>query len=692
MRCAPLRSHFVRRSIAVSLIVITSIGGCSGDNPESIPTAPITTTSVSDVSDPVAPAELGIDLTDAARCDPIAPSRCLLPFPNDYFTIADASTETGRRVALVAESLPANANGTHIDPTEWNRLDGFSPGAAALIPVDAELDPDQFAGIDDIARSMATDAMIVVFDATNGQRLPYWAELDANAATDTHPTLIVRPARNWGTAHRIVIGMRTPRTVAGADVEPSSAFVAYRDRIGVADEAFEARRAHMDGVIGLIEQQAIPRSEMWLAFDFTVASSNAIAGRMLHLRDAGFEELGTEVPIYTVDQVEVAPEPTMARRISGTFQVPNFLTDAGGTGSQFLLDPKGLPVRGTGTITASYQCTLPAGVNPDDPVRMSLYGHGLFGDRFEVNSSIVQEMADRFDIAYCATDWIGMAEEDVINAATILQDLSRFPTLADRSQQGFLNILFLGRLMVHPNGLATHAAFGDDVTGEPLIDREQLFYDGNSQGAILGGALCAIAQDFDRCVLGEAGMNYSTLLHRSVDFDDYKLVFDPSYPDPYDQLVGITLIQMLWDRAETNGYAEHLRFDNPLPDSPPKSVLLLGAFGDHQVSEWALQVEARTIRAYAHLPLVAGDRARSKEYAFGFEPVTDGQTGSAFFLFDTGSPPSPFENLPPREGHDPHDDTPRIPIAQAIKDAFMRPAGTIVDACGDGPCVGDPFL
>jgi hypothetical protein len=283
-----------------------------------------------------------------------------------------------------------------------------------------------------------------------------------------------------------------------------------------------------------------------------------------------------------------------------------------------------------------------------------------------------------------------MADEDVPNAATILGDLSRFPTLADRSQQGFLNFLFLGRLLVHENGLTTHAAFVDDTTGQPLLDRSQLFYDGNSQGAILGGALCAVAQDFTRCVLGEAGMNYSTLLHRSVDFDLYKAIFDPSYPSQFDQLVGISLIQMLWDRSETNGYALHLGKNDPLPGTPAKTVLLLGAYGDHQVSEWSLQVEARTIGAAGHTPYVAPDRLRANEHGFGLEPLAAGHTGSAYFLFDTGSPPSPFVNLAPRDGHDPHDDTPQIPDAMAVKDSFMHGNGVIEDACGDNACRGEP--
>ena len=57
----------------------------------------------------------------------------------------------------------------------------------------------------------------------------------------------------------------------------------------------------------------------------------------------------------------------------------------------------------------------------------------------------------------CATDWSGMSAEDLPNVFALSEDLSRFPTLADRNQQGFLNFLFLGRLMVHPQGLAVAA-------------------------------------------------------------------------------------------------------------------------------------------------------------------------------------------------------------------------------------------
>src|SRR4051812_43683793 len=64
----------------------------------------------------------------SGTCDPIDPAVCLQPWPNDYFTVPDPSTATGRRLNLDPLSMPRNRAGKPIDPTDMNRADGFSPG------------------------------------------------------------------------------------------------------------------------------------------------------------------------------------------------------------------------------------------------------------------------------------------------------------------------------------------------------------------------------------------------------------------------------------------------------------------------------------------------------------------------------------------------------------------------------------
>ena len=57
----------------------------------------------------------------------------------------------------------------------------------------------------------------------------------------------------------------------------------------------------------------------------------------------------------------------------------------------------------------------------------------------------------------------------------------------------------------------------------------------------------------------------------------------------------------MWDRGEPDGYANHMTTD-PLPDTPAHKVLIEMAYGDHQVSNVATEVEARTIGAPLRYP------------------------------------------------------------------------------------------
>ncbi len=615
------------------------------------------------------PVDLGIDLSQQAACDPLVPERCMLPFPNDYFSVTDTTSGTRRRIHFTPDGLPKNLSGTPLDSVELNRADGFSPGAALLLWMPAaDLVQSNAPIITDIGRSLEPDSPIVILDAGKGKRWPLWAERDELSAPGSQ-SLIVRPALDYIDGHHYVVAVRRLVDGGGITLPPSPAFAAYRNGQCTTDAAFEARRPAMEKLFKTLAAAGIERGDLQLAWEFTVASTKSTTGRMLHIRDDAFKVLGGKAPAFTVTSVQENPSPQFRRRIQGTFEVPLYLMGDGSPGNRFALGPDGLPQRQAQPFTATFTCNLPNSA-AGGPARMSLYGHGLLGDQGEVNGSLVRPMAATYNVAYCATDWSGMAEEDVGNAVNILQDLSQFPSLADRLQQGLLNFLFLGRLMKHRDGFSSHPAF--QVDGAPALDRRELYFDGNSQGAILGGALCAVARDFRRCVLGEAGMNYSTLLNRSVDFDLYKLFLDVAYPDPFTQLLSLNIVQMLWDRGETNGYAQHLEHHS-LPRTPRHTILLLGAVGDHQVSEFSLQVEARTIGAAGHVPYVAAGREFGGEHGFGITPIPHYPwKRSAYFLFDTGAELSPLENLPPRVGHDPHDDTPKIPPPRPSR----TPSGT----------------
>jgi hypothetical protein len=254
-----------------------------------------------------------------------------------------------------------------------------------------------------------------------------------------------------------------------------------------------------------------------------------------------------------------------------------------------------------------------------------------------------------------------------------------------------LDALVLGRLMAHPAGLAANPLL--QVDGRPIVQARRISYDGNSEGGIMGGALTAFAPDYDRAVLGVPGMNYSLLLPRSSDFDTYRLIFDPAYKNEADRPLALAIAQILWDRGEADGYAQHMTGD-PLPGTPRHEVLLHVAFGDHQVSQFAADVEARTIGARLHVPALASGRSPQRVPFAGIEPIRAyPYTGSAIVYWDSGPGvvgAPPLTNTPNRAGKDPHEHPRRTPAARAQKSAFLRPGGTVVDMCGGAPCVAAP--
>jgi hypothetical protein len=300
----------------------------------------------------------------------------------------------------------------------------------------------------------------------------------------------------------------------------------------------------------------------------------------------------------------------------------------------------------------------------------------------------------------CATDWSGMSREDIPNALSISKDLSTFPTLADRLQQGILNFMFLGRLMIHPQGLSSHPAFAG------RIDTRRLFYTGASLGGILGGAFTAVAPDSQRSALIVPGFRFSLLLTRSTQFRTFAQVLYPTYPDEVDQALVNSMIQLLWDRGEASGYAWHMT-RHPLPDTPRHTVLLHEAFGDHQVANVSTEALARVVGARLRTPALDPGRSTDRRPFYGIQSIKRYPWGgSALALFDIGplrpagcggagapaclgTPPAPTTNVAPELGEDPHGITPfAAPAVQQYAD-FLALGGTFENTCGARPCYAD---
>jgi hypothetical protein len=217
-------------------------------------------------------------------------------------------------------------------------------------------------------------------------------------------------------------------------------------------------------------------------------------------------------------------------------------------------------------------------------------------------------------------------------------------------QQGFVNMIYLGRAMLNASGFNTDPAFEIDPDGGggsnaagPVLDPSQgLYWEGISQGAIMGGALTALEPDLTQSVLDVPGMNYSTLLRRSSDSGAYfelpSVGLCANYTNQLERPLILSIMQLLWDRGEANGYAHHMT-DDPLPNTPPHRVLLQLAYGDHQVSNLAAENEARTIGARVHTPALDPGRHWEANPFLGIPPITQYPfRGPAALVYYDGGP------------------------------------------------------
>ena len=212
----------VRRRLGAALVcgALLAAGCSSGTTHSKGAAAPAKLPKAS--AAPVASSTLGVDAATEKRCDPIG-GPCMLPLPNDHFTVADPSTPTKRRLALDSASLPANKAGVHIDVTDQDRADGWSPGSAMMVEIPGlDAARSRLPGLADARQSLAATSPIVVLDATTGKRHPFWAELDANADPGQTPMLLIHPAANFADGHRIVVGLRGLVDASGRRISPTA--------------------------------------------------------------------------------------------------------------------------------------------------------------------------------------------------------------------------------------------------------------------------------------------------------------------------------------------------------------------------------------------------------------------------------------------------------------------------------------
>ncbi|MBK8294063.1 MAG: hypothetical protein IPK93_04515 [Solirubrobacterales bacterium] len=644
-----------------------------------------------------------------ANCDPVDPAACLAPFPNDYFTKPDSSTDTNLRLDFKSANLPVNTDGKSSFDPAFNRNDGFSPNSVIVTRIpgfdtpatfrENELVPQMNIGAYD-----KPDQRVVLIDTTTNQRVPIWSELDmvpgtpnphANGlvqGTAKDRAILIHPAQSLEYGRRYVVALRG-LTSGGAALPVNDVFKYLRDDVKTANPQVETRRTQMKPVFATTDAAGIDRSSLNVAWDFTVASERNLTERVLSMGQDAFEQLGDNnladgkiegTPPAINDVVETPynqcpADVTMKcgngqsryafKKITGTITVPCYMNAPGAaytfgnattpcaSGSRLNYAPNSdLPEQKTDgngdpvTWEAPFTCIVPrtsknATTQQTSGLKAIVFGHGLMQDNHTTEQLGFYPAA--LEGVACGTDWIGLSSSDLqahllkmINILFGGSDLSLFPALPDRTQQGYINTLYLARALAHEDGFASLPEFQDNG-GNPIFSINQndtgddLGYYGVSLGGINGGATTALAPDWERATLAVPGMGFSTLLTRSTQFNQFLPTVYAAYTNPIERSIGIAMLQTLWDRGEPSAYSKSIL--NGGLGTPPHKVLIQESFGDHQVANTQTQTLARTLGATAKGPILTPGRI--------LDVGTNADPGGKY-LFTPTADVDPYWNIP----------------------------------------------
>lgn len=680
-----------------------------------------------------------VELESPEECEILNNVHCLYPYPSNRFL---GINEAKKRYQLEFPDFALQFPGLVGPPPtadQYRELDGFSPtvaiqahfpggvdvigsNAARLLPptLGAPV-PPPYVGIRmSDERSLDPDSPTVLIDADTGERVYHWVELDSRAAGNpARQALIMHPGASLVPGHRYVVGFRDLVHPGGAPVEAEAVFAAIRDGRDAEIPGYFEERQHLEkNVFPVLEASGIDRSELILAWDFTVQSEYGLTHHALEMRDMAFQwlddHIAADVQTFTVDSVEEQAgacddgEGTY-RIVRGTFQVPLFLTEdpeADILSVGFLnVDADDHPVQ-NGVTNPPFTISIPcASLDPMAPVvHPVLLGHGLFGDGEGMVTGLVAGLGLDIDVLAGATNWRGLSGPDINFVITQVVGVpalggnkaNQFPAFPDRLKQGQINTLLLAHMMkygVFNRDPAFQTPSNEGVFPGP--DAE-MFYFGVSLGGIMGTWFAAMTPDVERLNIDVPAMNFAMLLQRSTQFGAFELLLSGvGLTDPLHTLLTLSLNHEVWVRSEPAGYARHITSD-PLPGSKPKKILLTAAWLDKQVSNQATEILARTLG----IPNLDG----SVQQGFPGIPDVSGPVDSAMVIYDQGSYDifdvayyaiqgsgpliPPLANRIPSSKCDPHG-APRISIPASLDQlaTFLQPGGQIVNFC-DGVCDG----
>jgi hypothetical protein len=567
----------------------------------------------------------GDDSLDVSpEANPLGSTANILPYPSSLYERADGSLD------VPVGAFPQNSvTMVDFDPTPLANRRGWPATTTILWAAKGGVDPAGLADPSEIATTVDGTSATVIVDMMTGELVPHFSEVDANELdTFDIQTVYLRPAQRLTGEHRYAVGIRKSlKSRDGGELDVTPGFRAVLDDSDSGHARLDAARPRLRAAVTALEAKGIKRSDLLVAWDFTVAPDADAIVDPLAARDAALAAMGTLAAnmTYTVTS-DLGPYPSdsrIARRIELEFQAP--AVTAEGLGG-YLRDGSG-NVIAQGTMTARAYIIVPPCATNSNKAGILIYGHGFFGSLEELrNAKYARDLAEDGCLVVAGTEWVGMANDDIPNALIALNDLNQGWGFGERIWQGMVNTITLEQLL--RGKLATEVLV--DGGSVSVVDPTRVYFLGISLGHVLGSTFVAYDPFIERAVLHVGAANWALMFERSSNWASYGLPLKGSYDTLMDAVIMEQVLQMALEGVDGGTVA-----GMTLPNTPAKHLLMQTSRDDTQVPNVASFFQARSLGVTL--------LSQSVIVPFGFEEKQGTSSDRAWLIVDEHADPKPPE-------------------------------------------------
>lgn len=499
---------------------------------------------------PVTPRQAG-DRTPLTRaCSPFDDDRCIVPWPSNTFTVADATTPTGLRLSV--DVTPVNPQ-DHGAP-RLSQANGFSRVTSLVVMFEEGLDPASFGG--------PRGGVVRLFVATPGsahygEEVPLRIETydDSPRIASPRHTLVADPLAvlEPETDYVAVVTDDLRDTTGAAPVaDPMTRVALGLAPPASADEA--ALAGYYAPILEVLDHEGIEPAHVVRAWDFTTRSIENATRPLETMFDAAVAAVDAGDVTVEWDVVQhQAPGGPIASILEGRIVgLPNWLDDAGALNA----DADGVPIA-MGTRDAPFRIVVPSGTGD---YRAVLYGHGAGGN---FHDSAFDDTLAGHGVAKVGVQFYGWTDTDLVGT------LSHLSYILDGAHRAFAPLM-QSAAHAHAIGHALEGVLDDAVSAAMLdgmpnpnagrhIDWSQPTWVGGSLGGTMGLVVCALSEEINLGVLNVPGAAWSHWVFQSAIFETFLSGIASRNGGASNVIAMIAVSQTIFDPADGASFGERLR-------------------------------------------------------------------------------------------------------------------------------------